>query len=149
VGHKRTCARTCTVMRPNGQEVQDWRTSQEFRLKEMLLPKVATAPRKVGQVVSHCEVAAETAALAVLSMKEVVHDNDQEHMDAMKMVLLRCPYPLRWLFRGASTTSSLHSPKVQLCIVPGAAGVAWWLFWGASTPLNCSRVSPHSVRAYN
>jgi len=66
-------------MRPNGQEVQDWRTAQEFRLQEMLLPKVATAPRKVGQVVSHCEVAAETAALAVLSMKEVVHDNDQEH----------------------------------------------------------------------
>ena len=76
-------------MRPSWQDVQDWRTSQEFRLQERLLPKVATAPRKVGQVVSHCEVAAETAALAVLSMKEVVHDNDQEHMGAMNMVQVR------------------------------------------------------------
>jgi len=98
-------------MRPNGQEVQDWRTSQEFRLKEMLLPKVATAPRKVGQVVSHCEVAAETAALAVLSMKEVVHDNDQEHMGAMNMVQVRGSASGRCVSRGTGSSVCFSNPR--------------------------------------
>jgi len=63
-------------------------------------------------------------------MKEVVHDDDQEHMDAMNMVLLRCPYPLRWLFSGSlnpfltalSTSAAVHCPRSGKCCMVAFLG---------------------------